>query len=84
MDPRTLVRDFVVQNFLFGDAAGLSSDTVSLLESGIMDSLGVMELVNFLEKDVKITVPDVDLVPQNLDSIDNLVAYIEQRRNGRQ
>jgi acyl carrier protein len=80
MDQRTLVRDFVVQNFLFGDAAGLASDTVSLLESGIMDSLGVMELINFLESDLKIKVPDTDLIPQNLDSIDNLVAYIERRR----
>lgn len=80
MDPRTLVRDFVIQNFLFGDASGLAGDAVSLLDNGIMDSLGVMELINFLEIDLKIQVPDTDLVPQNLDSIDNLVAYIERRR----
>lgn len=79
MELRTLVRDFVVENFLFGDATGLASDTVSLLESGIMDSLGVMELINFLENDLKIAVPDTDLIPQNLDSIDNLVAYAERR-----
>lgn len=80
MDPRTLVRDFVIRNFLFGDASGLASDSVSLLDNGIMDSLGVMELINFLEIDLKIQVPDTDLVPQNLDSIDNLVAYIERRQ----
>ena len=80
MDPRTLVRDFVIRNFLFGDASGLAGDSVSLLDNGIMDSLGVMELINFLEIDLKIQVPDTDLVPQNLDSIDNLVAYIERRR----
>jgi acyl carrier protein len=80
MDPRTLVRDFVIRNFLFGDASGLASDSVSLLDNGIMDSLGVMELINFLEIDLKIQVPDTDLVPQNLDSIDNLVAYIARRR----
>jgi acyl carrier protein len=80
MDPRTLVRDFVIQNFLFGDASGLAGDSVSLLDNGIMDSLGVMELINFLEIDMKIQVPDTDLVPQNLDSIDNLVAYIARRQ----
>ena len=80
MDPRTQIRDFVIQNFLFGDATGLGSDAISLLDNGIMDSLGVMELINFLEIDLKIRVPDTDLIPQNLDSIDNLVAYIGRRR----
>ncbi len=82
MDPRTQVRDFVIRNFLFGDASGLASDSVSLLDNGIMDSLGVMELINFLEIDLKIQVPDSDLIPQNLDSIDNLVAYIARRQGG--
>ena len=59
MEPRTLVRDFVIRNFLFGDAAGLAGDSVSLLDNGIMDSLGVMELINFLEIDLKIQVPDI-------------------------
>ncbi len=80
MENRKLVRDFVVENFLFGDETGLTSDSVSLLDRGIMDSIGVMELVNFLEIDLKIQVPNADLVPENLDSIDNLVAYIERRR----
>ncbi len=80
MDLRDQVRDFIVRNFLFGDAGGLAGDSVSLLDNGIMDSLGVMELVGFIEADLKLKVPDVDLVPQNLDSVDNLVAYVERRR----
>ncbi len=79
-DTRTLVREFVVRNFLFGDASGLESDSVSLLDSGVMDSIGVMELVGFLEDDLAIEVPDTDLIPDNLDSVDNLVRYVESRQ----
>ncbi len=80
METRNLVRAVIVSNFLFGDPAGLAGDSTSLLDNGIMDSLGVMELVGFLERDLQIKVPDTDLVPQNLDSVDNLVAYVERRR----
>lgn len=79
MEIRDMVRGFIVQNFLFGDAAGLAADSSSLLDSGIMDSLGVMELVNFIEIDLNLAVPDEDIVPAHLDSVDNLVTYIERR-----
>ena len=81
METRDAVRAFIIGNFLFGDAAGLAGDSVSLLDNGIMDSLGVMELVGFLERELQIKVPDTDLVPQNLDSVDHLVAYVEKRRS---
>ena len=83
MDTRTAVKDFIILNFLFGDESGLTSDSVSLLDSGIMDSIGVMELVSFLEIDMKLEVPDSDLVPENLDSVDNLVGYITRRQETR-
>lgn len=79
MDVRSSVREFLVRNFLFGDDSALTSDSLSLLDSGIMDSIGVMELVNFLELDLKIEVPDEDLVPENLDSVDNLTNFIERK-----
>ena len=80
METRAMVRDFVIENFLFGDGASLTSDSLSLLDSGIMDSIGVMELVSFLEGDLQIEVPDADLIPDNLDSVDNLVAFIARRQ----
>jgi len=52
-------------------------DSGSLLELGIIDSTGVLELVGFLEETFQITVEDDDLVPDNLDSVDNLVKYIQ-------
>jgi len=66
---------------MMGQDGSNLSDSGSLLELGIIDSTGVLELVGFLEETWKISVEDDDLVPDNLDSIDNLVAFIK-RKNG--
>ena len=58
------VRGFVVENFLFGDGAKLKEDT-QFLESGIIDSTGMLELINFLEETYGITIDDEELVPEN-------------------
>lgn len=81
MDVRQSVRTYIIENFLFGDEAPLENDSMSLLDGGIIDSVGVMELVAFLEGDFGLTLADEDLVPENLDSVDNLVAFIERRQS---
>ena len=81
MDARVQLREFVVENFMMGQDASELSDSGSLLELGIIDSTGVLELVGFLEEKFAITVDDDDLIPDNLDSIDNLVNYV-QKKNG--
>lgn len=80
MDAKVQVREYIVDNFLFGDAEPLTSDAMSLLDGGIIDSVGVMELVAFLEQDFEISVDDNDLIPENLDSVENLVAYITRKK----
>lgn len=80
METREAVRNYIIENFLFGDEGPLRDDTMSLLDEGVMDSVGVMELVAFLEQDFGLTVADADLVPENLDSVANLVAYIARKR----
>ncbi len=80
METKETVRQYIIENFLFGDASPLESDSMSLLDGGIIDSVGVMELVAFLEQDFELTVADEDLVPENLDSVDNLTAYIGRRQ----
>ena len=79
MDVRDKVRDYIIENFLFGDTTPLTSDTLSLLDEGIIDSVGVMEMVAFLEQDFGIGVEDDELVPANLDSIANLVAFVGRK-----
>jgi acyl carrier protein len=80
MDPRDSIRQYIIDNFLFGDAAPLQSDTMSLLDNGIIDSVGVMELVAFLEQDHGLQIADEDLVPENLDSVDNLARFVLRKR----
>jgi acyl carrier protein len=80
MELKEQIRGFVVENFLFGDAAPLKDDAMSLLDNGIMDSVGVMELVAFLEGDLGLTIEDTELVPENLDSIDNLCGFVTRKQ----
>ena len=72
------IRQFVVENFLFGQDNGLKDDT-SFLDEGIIDSTGILELVSFLEEEFSISVEDEELIPENLDSIINVVAYLERK-----
>jgi acyl carrier protein len=75
---KTKVRAFIVENFLYGNDGNLKDET-SFLEGGILDSTGVLELVSFLEETFSIHVEGDDLVPENLDSLNNLQAYVEKR-----
>lgn len=75
---REKVRAFVIENFLFGQGADLQDDT-SFLEKGMMDSTGVLELVAFLEQNYSMKVSDDELVPDNLDSVDLICAYLDKK-----
>jgi len=66
-----LVREFIVQDFLFGRDNGFASGE-SFLESGMIDSTGILQLVAFIEQTFGIKVEDAELVPENLDSLDNI------------
>ena len=78
MEHKQAIREFIVENFLFGNANGLEDDT-SFLDEGIMDSTGALELVNFLEEEFSITVEDEELIPENLDSINNVTNYLQRK-----
>lgn len=76
---RDAVKAFVVENFLFGDTSHPMADTDSLIENGIIDSTGVLELVAFIEDHYAITVADADIVPANLDSLTRITAFIASK-----
>jgi len=71
---------FVVENFLFGSATARISADDSFLDKGIIDSTGILELVAFVEGRYQITVEDRELVPENLDSINQLVRFIRTKQ----
>ena len=74
-DRLQLVREFIVQDFLFGRDNGFASGE-SMLESGMIDSTGVLQLVAFLEQTFGIKVEDAELVPENLDSLDSIGRFL--------
>lgn len=75
----TKIREFIFENFLFdAEDDALKNDT-SFLEEGIIDSTGVLELVDWLEEEFSISVEDDELIPENLDSVNLLSAYITKK-----
>ena len=74
------VREFVVENFLFGDGEKLRDDT-SFMEEGIIDSTGILELVFFLEETFGFSVEDDELVPENMDSLQNIARFVDRKIN---
>lgn len=83
MDTVSLVRGFVVENFLFGDGEVLKEDT-SFMEEGIIDSTGILELVFFLEETFGISVEDTELIPENFDSLSRISSYVETKTGAAQ
>ena len=73
------IREFIYEQFPLAKKASLS-DEDTLLESGIVDSLGILELVNFVTEKFGITVSDEDLQPETFNSIGSLAAFVEARR----
>ena len=76
----TRVRAFLVDTFLLGDDDGFADDE-SLLDSGIVDSTGVMEVVAFLEESFGIEIDDDELIADNLDSVQRLAAFVARKQS---
>lgn len=77
-DVKGKVKDFVIENFLFGDSDDLE-ETTSFLEEGIIDSTGILELVDFIEEEFSISIDDEELIPENLDSIKNVSEFLQKK-----
>lgn len=77
---RAMVRGFVSDNFLLDARQAAFADDASFLENHIIDSTGFLELVTWLEETFSIVVDDDDMVPENLDSVAALDAYIQLKR----
>lgn len=75
---RERVRAFLAENFYVPDMAKLEDDG-SLVEQGIVDSTGILEVIGFLETTFEISVEDAEAIPANLDSVRNIVAFIGRK-----
>ncbi|MFZ2625495.1 MAG: acyl carrier protein [Propionibacterium sp.] len=81
-DTRTTIRDFIVTNYLFGDDSRAPEDDQDLLLTGIVDSTGILELIEFLESSFGFQVLDTETIPDNLGSITNLTRYVGEKTSG--
>jgi acyl carrier protein len=79
MDIKQQVRAFITSNFYVADPSTLADDA-SLLDQGIIDSTGVLEIIMFLEDTFGFKVADSEMVPENLDSIENIASFVARRR----
>jgi acyl carrier protein len=83
IEPR--IRDYVARNLLFSDDGFGYDDDASFLQEGIVDSVGVLELVLFVEETFGVEVNDQEIIPDNFDSVDKLASYIRSKTaNGKQ
>lgn len=78
-DIKATVRDYILQNFLMGDLGVQLKDDQSFLDHRIIDSTGFIELVTFLETTWKLRIQDEEMIPENLDSLDNIERFIRSK-----
>jgi acyl carrier protein len=76
-------RDFIIDNFLYGDGDNLAHGTSFMLE-GIIDSTGILELITFLEATYQIKIADDEIIPENMDSLESIEKYLVSKMNFRQ
>lgn len=74
------IRSFIFENFLFDADDSMLNNNDSFLEKGIIDSTGVLELVEWLEEEFGIQIADEELIPENLDSVDLLAAFVARKK----
>ncbi len=76
---RKQIREYVIENFLVDEDEAAFADDESFLDSGLIDSTGMLEVINFLEETFSISVADEEMVPENLDSIANLTGFVARK-----
>lgn len=78
--PRDTLRKFILEDYLFTDDQDALQDDTSFLDEGILDSMGILEIIVFLEEEFGVAVANDEMIPANLDSIANLLAFVERKR----
>ena len=74
------LRNFILENYLFTDNQSALSNSDSFMEKGIIDSTGILEVIFFLEDELGVIVEDEEMIPENLDSVNNIVAFVNAKK----
>ncbi|MEI6267268.1 MAG: acyl carrier protein [Methylococcaceae bacterium] len=75
------IRKYILENLLFTDDESTLQDDESFLDGGIIDSTGVMEIILFIEESFGFRVNDDEMLPANLDSVNNLATFIQRKQS---
>ena len=79
-DVRARIAEFILEEMLFGDESRMPAGGQSLLQSGVIDSTGILELIEFIETEFGVRVDDDDTIPENLDGINRIAAFVQRKR----
>jgi acyl carrier protein len=74
------IRKFILSNYLFSEDESLLKDDQSLLDTGVLDSTGVLELITFLEEQFGLKIADEEMTPENLDSVDRITQFVQRKK----
>ncbi|WP_419600993.1 acyl carrier protein [Thiolapillus sp.] len=81
MSTEEKIRAFILENYLFTDDQSELKNDDSFLDQGILDSTGILEIIFFIEDEFKIKIKDEEMIPDNLDSVDKIVGFIQRKEN---
>lgn len=79
MSVENRIRNYILENYLFTDDQGMLGSDDSFLQKNILDSTGMLEVIYFLEDEFAIKVQDEEMVPENLDSVTRIVAFLKRK-----
>jgi acyl carrier protein len=79
-DLHNQVRGFILENYLFTDDDSALGFDESLLDRGIVDSTGMLEIIMFIEDELGVTVEDEEMIPENLDSVNRIAAFVARKK----
>lgn len=80
MSSEEKIREFILENYLFTDDQSELNNDDSFLDQGILDSTGILEIIFFIEDEFGIKIKDDEMVPDNLDSVNRIVAFIKRKQ----
>jgi acyl carrier protein len=79
MTPETKIRNYILENYLFTDDQSALDSGDSFLDKGILDSTGILEVIYFLEEEFEIKIEDEEMIPENLDSVNNILTFLKRK-----
>ena len=80
MSTEKIIRSYILENYLFTDDESQLSSTDSFLQHGIIDSTGILEMIYFIQDEFGVEVEDHEMIPENLDSVTNIVNFIGKKK----